>query len=58
MYLHKNMAAVLPFDKLVWHFAMRLLICGLPVQVAQHNVLLRCLLVAINVCFFASLTLR
>jgi len=52
------MAAVVPFDKPVWHVAMRLLICRPPVQLTQHIVLLRSLLVTTHVHFFAGLTLR
>jgi hypothetical protein len=54
----KNMAAVVPIDELVWHVVMRLLLCRLPVQVVQHNVLLRSLLVTIHVYLFAGLTLH
>jgi len=52
------MAAVVPIDELVWHVVMRLLLCRLPVQVVQHNVLLRSLLVTIHVYLFAGLTLH
>jgi hypothetical protein len=58
MYVHTNMAALVTFDKLFRHITMRLLICRLPLQVAQRNVLLRSLLVTINVYFFASLNLH
>ena len=52
------MAAVVPFDNLARLVAIRLLICRLPVQVVQHNALLRSLFVPIHAYFFASLNLR